>query len=237
MKFSFSRVKTFEDCPYKFSLKYVRKLEALPNFEADNPLVLGSALHRGIEEGESAGLKIYSDFFPIFTEKHFEEREKLEKKIKEIRGILPKRGFFELKLETSDFLGFLDYLLITEIPSTFDLFEFKYSKPKNLKYYLNSKQLHIYKYYFEELTRKKIRNMYIALISKTEDEPSFTLVEFSEKKVTEFFSVTNRIKEARNFPKKETNLCFFCEYRTFCKSNEKIDYDILENTKGETENV
>ena len=46
MRMSFSRVETFVNCPYRFKLRYLDKLETLPEWDDPaNPLIIGTALH------------------------------------------------------------------------------------------------------------------------------------------------------------------------------------------------
>lgn len=52
MQFSYSRVDLFKRCPYHFKLRYIDRLTELPNYEANSPLIVGHALHTGIEKGK-----------------------------------------------------------------------------------------------------------------------------------------------------------------------------------------
>ena len=47
MRFSFSRIETFLNCPFKFKLNYINGLDTLPDYDADNPLTIGTAMHHG----------------------------------------------------------------------------------------------------------------------------------------------------------------------------------------------
>ena len=51
MKFSYSRVSSFANCPYKWWLHYIQKYRTIPDTNADNALWLGLGLHKGIETG------------------------------------------------------------------------------------------------------------------------------------------------------------------------------------------
>lgn len=50
MQVSYSRIDTFKQCPYKYKLIYIDKLETKFNLDPTNALVLGTALHTGIEK-------------------------------------------------------------------------------------------------------------------------------------------------------------------------------------------
>ena len=60
MRFSHSRVSTFVQCPYKFKLRYLDGLETIQDPSADNALVIGKAMHMGIEEGIPAAVRWYA---------------------------------------------------------------------------------------------------------------------------------------------------------------------------------
>ena len=51
MRFSYSRIECFANCPYQYKLRYIDKLKTLPDQQADNALYLGTALHLGLETG------------------------------------------------------------------------------------------------------------------------------------------------------------------------------------------
>ena len=49
MKLSFSKADSFKQCPFKWKLKYIDKLETIPNWDDPaNPLIIGTAIHHGI---------------------------------------------------------------------------------------------------------------------------------------------------------------------------------------------
>ena len=48
----------------------------------------------------------------------------------------------------------------------FDLYDFKYSN--NIDHYMESRQLHVYKYFFERITGKHIRKMYFVFVPKVQ---------------------------------------------------------------------
>ena len=130
-------------------------LNTIPDTEPDNALILGTALHTGIEEGIEKALDFYQSSFPILTDDHVNEMMKLEAMIPKAKALLPPGGAFELPIGNADFIGFMDYLwpagwMNTRHPSNywgedvqvFDLYDFKYSN--NAKSYAVSGQLHEY---------------------------------------------------------------------------------------------
>ena len=140
-QFSHSRVECFKKCPFQYYMRYVEKIKTLPNTDADNALILGHAMHTGIEQGAKAAIDEYYGSFPIITDLHIHEVMKLENLIPKVRAILPD-GIFEKAISTSDYIGFMD-LLVPVDDGVYDLVDFKYSN--NVKNYLDSEQLHLYK--------------------------------------------------------------------------------------------
>ena len=180
-------------------MRYVERLDTLPNTDADNALILGTALHTGIEEGVDQALDFYTKSFPILTDDHINEMIKLEAMIPKAKVLLPPGGKFELPIGNADFIGFMDYLvpvdgwdehlkeygkfaLAVEEYRYFDLYDFKYSN--NAKSYLVSGQLHEYKYFYE-LTHPgcKIRYMYFLFVPKVKikQKKTETLIQFRER--------------------------------------------------------
>lgn len=258
MQVSHSRISTFVKCPYQYKLKYIDKLETLPNDDPQNGLIVGHALHTGIEKDLDAAIKEYYNGYPVINDLHVNEAMKLEYWIPKIKDLLPKNGLHEVKLIDSDYIGFIDYLAPVELPfdheyEMFDLYDFKYSN--NISSYLESEQLHLYKYYFEKLNpTKKIRKMYFMFVPKCNlrikyqnktnprDETlyefrqriladldqkkiEFVEVEYNANKVIDFLTNSKHAIEATEFPKQETKLCDWCDYQKYCQ--EGIDYEII----------
>ena len=91
-RFSHSRVEVFDRCPFKYRLRYVDGLDTIPNTDADNALILGTALHTGIEEGIEQALDFYKNSFPVLTDDHIHEMMKLEAMIPKAKAMLPPGG-------------------------------------------------------------------------------------------------------------------------------------------------
>ena len=168
----------FKQCPYKFQLRYIDKIGVLPSDEADNALILGNALHTGIEKGVEAAIDEYFGAFPIITDRpywkndndnwkyvsdHISEQMKLEYLIPKAQAMLPSGGIHEMQVVTPDFIGYVDLLVPTGQTNEFDLYDFKYTN--NGGRYRDSPQLHIYKHFLEQ-QGKRIRNMFYLIIPK-----------------------------------------------------------------------
>lgn len=278
MKLSHSRVETYTKCPRQFKYRYIDELATLPTDDPASPLVLGHALHTGIEKDVKAAIDEYYSAYPVINDNHITEAMKLEYLIPKVKEILPP-GEHEVKIEDEDFVGFIDLLVPVEkelkynykdnyetgyeweldinsaMDNTeyYDLYDFKYSN--NIKNYMESGQLHEYKYYFEKLNPgKKIRKLYFVFIPKSqlrikyknktnprdetiyefrqrvmEDLESKTIsieeIQYDPTKVIEFLTNSKHAIEDTTYEKNETNLCNWCEFKRYCL--EGIDYEII----------
>ena len=233
VKKSYSRVECFKQCPYKYKLKYLDELKTLPNYDADNALHIGTMLHKAIETDIETATQEYYDLFPIITDAHINEVMKIEELAPKVKWLLPD-GQNEVELNCEDFIGFIDLL------AGDSLFDFKYSN--NIDRYLESGQLHVYKYYAEKLLGVEIKYLYYVFVPKvairqkktetieqfrqrlrselSEKQPKLVCIEFDQTKVDEFLAVDLDVDE---FPKCESRLCSWCEYEGFCKRGETYD--------------
>ena len=50
MRYSYTNVSTFAQCPYRWKLQYKDRLKTIPDTAPDNALWLGLGLHKGVEE-------------------------------------------------------------------------------------------------------------------------------------------------------------------------------------------
>lgn len=253
MQVSHSKIETFVKCPYQFRLRYLDKLKTFPNTDPDNPLIIGTALHTGIEQNVQTAVDWYYNQFPIITDKHVEEAIKLESVVGKCKEVLPEGGIFELKIEVPhDFIGFIDYLVPVG-ENEYDLYDFKYSN--NVRNYMESGQLHEYKWYFELLyPEKRIRKMYFLFAPKTairmkyknktnkrdetleefrrrlkaelkDKEAQLVEIKYSREKVDDFHHFAEECRNATEFPKNQTRLCDWCEFQNFCENEDDLDID------------
>lgn len=199
MQVSHSRIECFKKCQFRYYLRYILKLKTKFDYRAENPLVLGTAMHLGIDKGVDEAIRNYFSNYPTITEKMINEAIKLEILIPKVQKVLPLGGKFEMKLEDDDFIAYLDY--VVEVPnqpiirkdkviipksySTYDIYDFKYSNNKD--YYLKSPQLSIYKFMKEKMSRDKIRNLYYVIIPKVnlDINPNETLDHYRERLIHE----------------------------------------------------
>lgn len=195
MQYSHSKIDCFEKCKFKYKMRYLQGITTIPATEPDNALILGTAVHTGIEKSLEEAIMEYCFSFPIITDEHINETIKLETVIPLVRAAIPPGGKFEVEIKDDDFHGFIDYLVpmgymakeamfnpYGKDVDVFDLYDFKYSN--NVSGYKQSGQLHLYKYFFEKCNPgKKIQNMYFVFIPKVSirQKKTETLLEFRQR--------------------------------------------------------
>lgn len=231
-------------------MQYIDGLTTLPTDQANHPLIIGTALHTALEKGIEKAIEEYYMSYPVITDRHVEEAMKLEYLISKVK--LPK-GEHEIKIENEHFIGFVDLLAPAtvfkrgvEVPNQYDLYDFKYSN--NISSYRESRQLHLYKYFWErENPGKYIRDMYYLFVpkanikqKKTEDlfqfrerlqdelsklEPELVQIEYDASYVIDFMLDVKNVLEADEYPKNKSYLCNWCEFQEYCEKGR--DYMLL----------
>lgn len=235
-QYSYSRVSLYEDCPYHFKIKYIDKLTELPRYEADNPLILGHALHTGIEHDVKTAIDEYYNSFPVLTNEIINESIKLEIFIQKVKDFLDKNfAEFELiheyELNFPNYIGFVDLIAIAPDGQCL-VVDFKYSN--NIENYLKSGQLHIYKDYLEQdgFKVKKLAYLFIPKINIKQEENEdlfiyrkriivaaekaelkFVPVEFDDMQTVYFLNTIEEIESATDWPKNVSGNCFSCNPR------------------------
>lgn len=252
MRLSHSRVECFKKCPYQFKLRYIDEVKALPKTDDPaNALILGHALHTGIEKTVEAAVEEYYSAFPVINDRHVEEAMKLEYWIPKIKEAIPPGGMHEVEIKDGEnFVGYIDYLVPVD-ENLYDLYDWKYSN--NVQNYLESGQLHEYKYYFEKLNPgKKIRNMYFMFVPKCSlrikrknkrnkrDETTyefrkriyadlnskqlnFVQIDYKTEKVIQFLDDGIHAMNCDEYIKNPTRLCDWCEFQKLCEKGDNID--------------
>ncbi|MBR5298544.1 MAG: PD-(D/E)XK nuclease family protein, partial [Parabacteroides sp.] len=254
MRFSYSNISTFANCPYQWKLKYLDKLKTIPETNADNALWLGLAIHKGIETGSvEAGISEYKSHFNILGDEHYNWIIQLEYQLPRVIELLPKGGEHELEIKVDDFVGYIDYVCGDT------LYDFKFSN--NVENYLKSPQLSIYKAYLEKVRPDiKINHLKYVFIPKVQIRqkhkatPPETLYEFRQRlkehleaseikvievnydteSITQFESCCQLLNKVETYPKNRTKLCNWCDLKEYCESNGQVDYMIM-NKKMEGE--
>ena len=262
MKLSHSRVECFNKCPYQFKLRYIDGLKTLPTDDPQSALILGHALHTGIEKNVEAAIEEYYNAYPVINDNHVTEAIKLEYWIPKIKEAIPSGGLHEIEIaDGEDFVGYIDYLVPVDIDYDdndnkvviYDLYDWKYSN--NVKNYLESGQLHEYKYFFEKLNPNKyIRDMYFMFVPKCnlkikyknktnpKDETiqefrkrvfedlenkqlEFVQIEYDPNKVIEFLNNGIHAMNCVEYIKKPSRLCSWCQFQQYCEDGNDVEID------------
>lgn len=245
-----SAISTYLNCPYKYKLQYVDNLKTIPNGKADNALVIGKAIHYGIETGSiKKALEYYFNEFNVMDDLQINETIKLEKMLPKVLQMLEPLEIFthEYEFKVGGFHGTVDLMTLND-DETINIYDFKYSN--NIDNYMQSPQLHIYKYYLEKLGYNVRRLGFIFIPKtqirqkKTEDlylfrkrlietlsimEPTMEYIEYDTTKVLNSFNTAIEMLETEEFPKNPTRLCDWCQYQEFCM--EGLDYMLLPENK------
>lgn len=243
MRLSHSRVELFKRNPFEFKKQYIDKVTLIKDFDrADHPLIIGNALHKGIETSAQEAIQEYYFYYPIINDLHVNEAIKLEQLIPKVKDMIPD-GEHEVQLLNEDFTGFID-LVAHNDDGTVDLYDFKYSN--NVENYMDSAQLHLYKYFYERQFGKEVRNLYYIFVPKTwirqkKDEtiiqfrqrlkktlkpmqPKLIEIEYDASKVIEFLIDAKHAIEATEYPLLEHE---FWKYSEWKKILEGADYMVL----------
>lgn len=240
-------------------------IKTIEAYEADNPLIVGHAVHTGIEKGLKAGIQDYCKNYPILNDEHYNEIIKLEYLIPLVRKQLPAGGLFEVPVQHPDFIGFIDYLLPVEAEpgmnqrfQYYDLYDFKYTVKSSR--YKDSCQLQLYQYFFEKTNPgKKIRKICFLIIPKVnlkrqknesienyrirlrgalyETELKKIYQESDPSKVVDWYSNVKATLEETEFPKKDSFMCTFCEYADYCMKGWYYMLKLPENKRRNLEKV
>lgn len=252
MQASYSRINTFKQCSYKYKLHYINKLKVINDPAPDNALIVGNSIHLGIETNTTQMLNHYLEGYRLIDDLQVNECIKLEFLAELARKRINSFEILhqEYLIETPEFKGIVD--LITLNPDgTVNVYDFKYSN--NIDNYLESGQLHVYKYFLEKqgfqvdklgfifipktgIRQKKTEDLYqfrkrLREILKTL-EIKIVEIPYDESKVLEFLDDCNKAASATEFSKNQSKLCDWCEYQKYCM--EGIDYMILpENVRRE----
>lgn len=267
----YSAVSTFENCPYQYKLRYIDNVEMLDDYDPADALKIGTALHRGIEVDTSTAIHEYYNSYPVISDQHITEAIKLEAMIPKVKAVIPE-GQHEVFFQYGEFKGTIDLLVPSKLTleekddicfdcgkecdyensgrcpygkyhGYFDIYDFKYSN--NIDRYMQSAQLHVYKYFAEKALNIRIRKLYFVFVQKvqirqkkTEDLNQFRLrlkntlqdaqvqvkeVSYDANKVMDFMQNQVNILTCTDYKKQPSRLCDFCEYQSYCENGDKLN--------------
>lgn len=243
----FSTAQCFENCPARWKFRYQEGLETAESDDPANALKIGTCFHRGMETDADTAITEYLMSYPIITDEHINEAIKLRHWIARGKEIVPE-GLHEVPMRSDWYEGTMDLL----VPKTkhdlhitgggeFDLYDYKYSN--NQEHYMESEQLHVYKYFCEQITGRHIRKMFFVFVPKIsiKQKKDESILQFRARimqemeqkdieirevvydpgKVLKFFNTAMSIQYAEKFPKNVGYLCRWCEYENYCLKGDK----------------
>lgn len=244
-RYSHSRVECHNNCPYQYKLRYVDHIKTVQAPEPNNALICGNTIHKGAETDLKTAIEFYYSNYSIINDDHINELIKFEYLIPKIHEILANVNVYkkEFRINTNRFIGIVD-LITKNDDGSVDVFDYKYSN--NYEHYAGSPQLHLYKYFLEQIGFKvrKLGFIFIPKISirqKQEEnlyqfrkrlqeelrnsEIKIMEIQYNAEKVAEWMDNIINITEDNEFKKNPTNLCSWCEYQEYCIKGE--DYMLL----------
>lgn len=245
MRYSHSRIECHNKCPYQYKLRYIDHAKTIQAPEPNDALICGNTIHLGAEKDLKTAIKFYYSNYPIINDDHINEVIKFEYLIPQIHEILADVNVYkkEFKVNTPRFIGIVDLITKNEDGSV-DVFDYKYSN--NYEHYKESPQLHLYKYFLEQIGFKvrKLGFIFIPKISirQKQEENLYQFrkrlqeelrnskikimeIQYNAEKVAEWMNDIINITEDKDFSKNPTNLCSWCEYQEYCIKGE--DYMLL----------
>lgn len=261
-EYSFSRVEKFKICPYAYYLRYVAKIPVEKDIPAANdPCVVGTALHHGLEVGTEKAIEEYKNNFFIASDGMIDEITKLNTTIPKVQKALDDlvkdcEITYEYKLTSEDgFVGFID-CLIKYHDGTYGIYDFKYSNQQEK--YKASAQVHLYKYFFEKMNpgatvskigyimadkvgirQKKTETIwqFRSRLEQALDNSKVTVidVEYDDDKVKQFFTDLDKTIKATEFPKSPSFICNWCEHFGCCQLGENIEMLPKSNARRQVE--
>lgn len=232
---SYSALSTFNTCQQKYYYTYIEKLQKYFDFKANNPLVLGTALHKGIEEGFDFAKDFYLNNYPAIlrSTEVYEQLKYLEVAVNSLKEFLEKdlnidltEVEFEKKLIVDDFIGFIDLYVPNLYAPSVDIYDFKYSD--NKEYYVDSHQLEIYRELLQRtdpyLKINKLGYIFIHKKNIIENIQPFISVEYVQQsnfnaskyinKLTAEIDISNHFNiYTKNYSEEK---CKWCDFKELC---------------------
>lgn len=241
MRYSYTFVNMFNQCRMKWYFRYRLEPELEEDYRPNNPLNLGILLEDIVKAGLEKAEHTYYMKYPIINDNHITEVMKAEHFAHQIKEFIPQGGEFEYHLQTDDFTGYIDYVVKLE-DGTYAIYDFKYSNYPET--YLDSMQVHLYKYYFEMLTGNKVSELAYILAPKIylQQKDNETIIEYRNRvkdklntmsidvhyvdfdidKINEFDRIVYEIENASSLYTTRGDHCSYCEYSKICL---KQDWD------------
>jgi len=244
--YSYSKIGTFKNCPYRFKLQYIDKIKT--QFNVTPALEKGSFLHYGIERFLKGDLKQKINEFK-FTATSEEQKKDLFKQLKKIlkgKNVQFYKSFDELFIEYgfglkfkendvevteynkyADIRGYIDLMFYDDFSESVNIIDHKSGRFRE-----DQDKLQVSIYYLVAYKIFPNAEKFNLIFDFLEHEKSVSITYTRE----DFQNILNFVKEnllkvenAKEFPK-ITNFCNWCPYfnEGYCNgiSKEKMDFDL-----------
>ncbi len=249
-QYSHSKLSTFEQCPYKYKLKYIDKI--IPEIEKSIEAHLGTCVHETLEwiyqEVLKKKIPSLDDSILYYTEKWTSEnpeeclivkkeqtcRDYFEKGIKFIIDYYTKNhpfndGTLELEKEVrikigeNSIVGYIDRLVENKETFEIEIHDYKTANSLPTQEKMDGdRQLALYSIAIKEIfgKEKKVKLIWHYLAHNTDIISRRTNEQLEELK-QEIIELIKKIENTTNFPKCESILCNWCEYKNICCGKNK----------------
>ena len=213
MRFSYSNISTFSQCPYRWYLQYKERLKTIPETNADNALYLGLGIHKGIECGVEEGVAEYKSHFNIITDEFVGYIDYVHgdtlydfKFSNNIENYLhsPQLSIYKYYLEKVRPYIKINHLKYVFVPKIQIRQKHKAKPPETLQQFRLRLQEHL-----------------------DSSEIKFIDVDYDSESITQFHECCQQLKTVEHFPKNPTRLCGWCPYKQYCESNGQTDWMII----------
>lgn len=263
-QYSHSKLSTFEQCPYKYNLKYIQKI--IPEVEKSIEAHLGTCVHHTLEwiykEVLNKNIPTLDEAIVVYSEKwndeevedflivkkEFSSRDYFEKGLKFIIDYYSKNHPFEdgtvelekevkINLGDSTIIGYIDRLSLGEKEIEIHDYKTANSIPSREKIETD-RQLALYSIAIKEKygKDKKVKLVWHYLAHNLEITSSRTDEQLENLK-KEILDLISEIESAKEFPRCSSILCNWCEYKNICCGEKKeIEKDYPTSSKYIREN-
>jgi putative RecB family exonuclease len=243
--YSHSRLSTFEQCPFKFKLRYIDEIK--PDIDTSIEAHLGSAVHSTLEwfyrqikinkqpeldELMLYYLKIWNKTYTdnmLIVRKNLTKKDYLNKGVKFLIDYYQKHKPFRdntidvekriiVSVKNYKIQGFIDRLVHNVEKDEYEIHDYKTGNYfPSRESFEKDRQLALYSIGIKELfgENKKVRLVWHYLAHNTKISSKRTNQQLQILK-QEIFELIKKIESTKEFPTKKSNLCSWCEYKSMC---------------------
>ena len=246
--YSHSKLSTFEQCPHKFRLRYIKKI--IPEVEKSIEAHLGNAVHEALEWLYLEVMKAkeiptideliifyanrwqdaYDDSFTI-VRKDMTAKDYFNMGVKFLIDYHTKHSPFQdgtlevekkirLDLGKHQIIGYIDRLVKNPMTGDFEIHDYKTGKTLPTQEKINGdRQLALYSIAIKELFGEEKRVCLVwHYLAHNQKICSNRTNEELAKLKEETLELIEKIESAEDFPTNKSPLCNWCEYKSICKA-------------------